>query len=39
MEAYNMRDMGNHGTAVGEIYDSYGAGIGVARARSMDMQC
>ena len=36
MEPYNMRDMDNHGTAVGEIYYSYGAaGIGVARARSM----
>ena len=36
MEAYNMRDMGGHSTAVGEIYDPYAneAGIGVARARS-----
>jgi len=39
MEAYNMRDLGGHGTGVGEIYDPYAAGgaagIGVARARSM----
>lgn len=39
MEAYNMRDLGGHGPAVGEIYDPYtaggAAGIGVARARSM----
>lgn len=38
MEAYNMRDMGSHSTAVGEIYDPYAnggaAGIGVVRARS-----
>jgi len=39
MEAYNMRDLGGHGPAVGEIYDPYAAGgaagIGVACARSM----